>query len=242
MNPYKVLGVSESASEEEIKKAYRALSRKYHPDANINNPNKAEAEEKFKEVQQAYELIMDMREKGYSYSESGRSGTGGYSGYGNGDYRGGFGFGGFDFGGFDFGGFSGGQRTYQTASDERSMHLKAAANYINSGHYREALNVLSGIDDRDGQWYYFAALASMGLGNNVQAMELARTACSLEPGNATYRSLLSRLESGGNWYRQMQTPYGTEMVSGDNLCLRLCLLNLACNLCCGGGGLWYGGC
>ena len=54
-DPYSVLGVSRDASEEDIKKAYRRLSRKYHPDANINNPNKAEAEAKFKEVQQAYQ-------------------------------------------------------------------------------------------------------------------------------------------------------------------------------------------
>ena len=47
-------GVSRDASMDEIKKAYRTLSRKYHPDANINNPNKDQAEEKFKQVQQAY--------------------------------------------------------------------------------------------------------------------------------------------------------------------------------------------
>ena len=45
---YEVLGIAKGASEDEIKKAYRTLSRKYHPDANINNPNKAQAEEKFK--------------------------------------------------------------------------------------------------------------------------------------------------------------------------------------------------
>ena len=62
MDPYQVLGVTRGASDEEIKKAYRNLSRKYHPDANVNNPNKAQAEEKFKEVQQAYDQIMKEKQ------------------------------------------------------------------------------------------------------------------------------------------------------------------------------------
>ena len=56
-DPYQILGVSRDASDDEIKKAYRTLSRKYHPDANINNPNKDQAEAKFKEVQQAYQQM-----------------------------------------------------------------------------------------------------------------------------------------------------------------------------------------
>ncbi|MCR5789407.1 MAG: J domain-containing protein [Lachnospiraceae bacterium] len=244
MNPYSVLGVSENASDEEIKKAYRALSRRYHPDANINNPNKDQAEEKFKQVQQAYEQIMDMREKGYSYSDYSRQTAGSSSSGGYGRTTGGFDFGGFDFGGFgfDFGSFAGnGPRTRQAATDERGVHMRAAANYINSGHYREALHVLDEINDRDGQWYYFAALSHAGMGNNVQALDYVRTACRLEPGNMTYQTLLNRLQSGGSWYRDMQSPYGNTAMQGNNLCLRLCLLNLVCNLCCGGGGMCYGG-
>ena len=61
-DPYSLLGVDRNASDDEVKKAYRRLSRKYHPDANINNPHKEEAEAKFKEVQQAYQQIMDERE------------------------------------------------------------------------------------------------------------------------------------------------------------------------------------
>ena len=63
-DPYSILGVSRDASDEDIKKAYRKLSRIYHPDANINNPNKDQAEAKFKEIQQAYQQIMKEKEMG----------------------------------------------------------------------------------------------------------------------------------------------------------------------------------
>ena len=66
LDPYSVLGVSRDASMDDIKKAYRKLSRKYHPDANINNPNKEQAEEMFKQVQQAYDQIVREREQGTS--------------------------------------------------------------------------------------------------------------------------------------------------------------------------------
>ncbi len=65
-NPYDVLGISSNASDDEVKKAYRELSRKYHPDANVNNPLADLAVEKFKEVQEAYDTIMKEREQGGS--------------------------------------------------------------------------------------------------------------------------------------------------------------------------------
>ena len=70
MNPYEVLGVSRNASLEEIKKAYRELSRKYHPDSYEGNPLSSLAEEKFKQVQEAYDAIMREKNSGYNYSDS----------------------------------------------------------------------------------------------------------------------------------------------------------------------------
>ena len=120
LDPYSVLGVPRSATDDEVKKAYRRLSRKYHPDANINNPNKDQAEEKFKQVQQAYEQIMKEREYGYDSAENSYGGFGGFGGYG------------------------GGQRS-STYQDEEELRRQAAANYVQSGHYQEALNVLSSL-------------------------------------------------------------------------------------------------
>ena len=83
MNPYQILGISPSASDDEVKKAYRTLSKKYHPDANIGNPHQAEYTEKFKEVQNAYKTIMDERKKGFRQQSYGSQTTGGYQYHGN---------------------------------------------------------------------------------------------------------------------------------------------------------------
>ncbi len=70
-DPYSVLGVSPNASDEEVKKAYRELARKYHPDNYLNNPLADLAEEKMKEINEAYDTITKQRSGGYSGSSSG---------------------------------------------------------------------------------------------------------------------------------------------------------------------------
>ena len=77
---YEVLGVSKSASADEIKKAYRKLAIKYHPD---KNPGDKEAEEKFKEAAEAYEVLSDADKKA-RYDQFGHAGVGGAAGGGYG--------------------------------------------------------------------------------------------------------------------------------------------------------------
>ena len=109
---YTILGVSQDATDEEIKKAYRRLSKKYHPDANLNQPEYAER--KFKEIQEAYKKIMDFRKYGASggnpYGNPYQGGQSSYGGYGN--------------------------------AGTGSAEMTAAYNYLRAGHYREALQVL----------------------------------------------------------------------------------------------------
>lgn len=227
-DPYRVLGVSRDASDEEIKKAYRRLSRQYHPDSNVNNPNKDAAEEKFKEIQAAYDQIMN--EKSGKYSGQNSYG-GGYGSSGSGNPF-------EDFG--DFWGFGGygqqQQRQQQTYTSEKDRYMQAAANYINSGHYREALNVLNQIKDREARWYYLSGYANYGTGNNGLALEHAKRAVQMEPYNGSYQDLVNMIESGGNWYESRRRPYGQTTMSSGDCCTRLCIANLVLNLCCGSGG------
>lgn len=221
-DPYQILGITRNASEEEIKKAYRTLSRKYHPDANINNPNKEAAEAKFKEIQQAYQQIMKERTQGYSDP------------YGNPNSSGSDPFGNF------WGGFWGYENSRQQTKEEdtTSQHFRAAMNYINNGYYNEALNVLQTIKERNAMWYYYSAYANLGLRNNVTALEHAKMAVQLEPSNLDYQNLLDRIQSGGNWYQTRKNPYEGSIFGGDDICCKLCLANMACNTCCGGRIFW----
>ena len=213
VDPYKVLEVSPAASDEEVKRAYRVLSRKYHPDANINNPDKKQAEEKFKEIQQAYQNIMNERE---SVGGQGRWDSG-------------------------FEEFSNRQFYRNAESDAYQMHLRAAANYIQNGYFKEADNVLKQMEDRTGGWYYLSAVANAGMGNNIMALEHAKTAALLEPGNLQYRQLVAQLEAGGDWYQEMQNPYQMYHADAGDCCMQICYTSVLCNLCCGSSYYCNGG-
>lgn len=83
-NPYEVLGIKEGASEEEIKKAYREQVKKYHPDQYHNNPLSKLAEEKLREVNEAYDYLT--KNSGVKDTSSYRSGTGNWESQGDGDF------------------------------------------------------------------------------------------------------------------------------------------------------------
>ena len=241
-DPYKVLGIERDASDEEIKKAYRTLSKKYHPDANINNPNKEKAEEMFKLVQEAYQQIIYERQHPYSTSGnygstgSGSSGSsyagGGYAGQNGGQFYTNW----EDFFNDFFAGAYGGQyhQSYnQGMSSDYERYMNAAASYINNRHYNEALNVLNNVQDHSALWYYYSAIANAGLGNHAQALEYATTAASMEPNNYSYQNLVTQLSGGSGRYQQRQNNYVQPYDTGA-WCIRLCLINAFLNLCCGG--------
>lgn len=199
MDPYKVLGIERTASEQEIKKAYRSLSRKYHPDANVGKPNAKSYEEKFKQIQEAYSMIMDEKQgKSSSYS---------HASYGS-------------------------DSAYRSESD---TYINSAISFIQNGRFTEALRVLQDIapEKRNGKWYYVFAIANAGSGNNMAALQAAKRATELEPGNYEYQKLYAQLQNSGFSYQNMQQPYMQYGNYSDSGCLRCCLANILLNLFCG---------
>lgn len=211
-DPYKVLGLSPDASDEDVKRAYRRLAKKYHPDL---NPGDQEAARKMQEVNAAYEQIKNP-EKGYQQPGNGYSS--GYGGY-------------YD----PFGGYR--QQQSYTGSQTGDSYQQAAYNYIRYGRWQEALNALQNSSERNARWYYLSALANDGLGNQVTALEHIRKAVSMEPDNMEYVSALNQIERGGYAYRQRTGNFQGFTMGGDP-CTNLCLCYLFNLFCCGGRGFF----
>ena len=210
-DPYKVLGVSPDASDDEIKRAYRKLAKKYHPDV---NPGDAEAARKMQEINAAYEQIKNP-EKVHSTGGSGSRGHGSY--------------------GYDpFGGawqqYQRQQYQQQAGSDS---YQQAAEQYIRFRRFAEALNALDNSTKRDARWYYLSALANDGMGNRATALEHIKRAVSMEPDNREYLHVLSIMEQGESVYRQQAGSYGTFRM-GRSALSSLCLCYLAQMFCCRG--------
>jgi len=209
-DPYKVLGISPDASDEEIKKAYRKLAKKYHPDLNPGDPVAAK---KMQQVNAAYEQIKNPEK-----AQPNPGSQGSYGGYGYDPFGGAW------------------QRTYQQQSSG-DQYLRSAAQYIRFGRYREALNVLENCTEKTARWYYLSALANDGLGNQVTALEHIRRAVSMEPDNYEYIEALNQIENGGAAYRRQAGNFrGFTMGASPFASLCLCYL---CNLFCCGGRFFF---
>ena len=177
MDPYKVLGVSPSASDDEVKRAYRDLARKYHPDNYVDNPLADLAKEKMQEINDAYDTIMKQRQNGGA-SSSGQSYTqqGGYSG--------------------SYGGYSG----------TNAGIYNQVRNAINVGNIGMAEELLSRISQRDAEWHYLRAAVCYRKGWFDEAMQEINQACTMAPNNTEYRRMQSMLSNSSAYggYRPMQ--------------------------------------
>ena len=202
-DPYSVLGISSKATDEEVKKAYREMVRKYHPDNYHNNPLADLAQEKMKEVNEAYNNIMQIREGGGSY----RPGAGNSANYG-GNYRPGTGSSG------NYGG------------SPEGVRVRSA---INSGDTNLAEELLKTFPERNAEWNFLMGSVCYRKGWLNDALGYFQTAVNMEPNNNEYRQALSVMNQGGHAYR----PFGNGPLQnqGCDAC-DCCTAMLCMNMCC----------
>ncbi|MGE4353470.1 MAG: DnaJ domain-containing protein [Oscillospiraceae bacterium] len=206
-DPYRVLGISHDASDEEIKKAYRQLAKKYHPDLHPGDP---EAQKRMNEINAAYDQIKNPQQN-----------TGFAGNYGQNQYnQNAYGYGGYGSYG-------------QSAAENEVSGIRAAENYIRVGYFAQAINALDSVaqNDKNARWYYLSAFASFQLGNRIRALEHARQAVSMEPGNYNYQQLLDVIQNGGNTYQNMGHGFSINTGGFGSLCMSLLLARLFCMLC-----------
>lgn len=240
-DPYKVLGISEGASKEEIKKAYRRKAKEYHPDLHPDDPAAAA---KMNEVNEAYDMLnnpekyrkQEQQRNKYQRQESQQGyGQQGYNQQGynqqGGWYSGGFGY--YDFEDlFGFGRNEQPQRPTTEAGD--SSDIRQAIDLINMGQYQYANQTLNSIvsNERNARWFYLSALANHGLKNDMLAEEQIRKAIQMDPNNMIYQRTLRSMSQAGNMYQQAGQEYQQYNMDMGSMCTRFCLTYMFCMFCC----------
>ena len=206
-DPYEVLGVSPGASEEEIKRAYRELARKYHPDNYHDNPLADLAQEKMKEINEAYDALT---------KHGGTSSYGGSGSYGGAQYQ-----------------RQAQNQQYRQYSGPNAQTYQQVRILLNSGSIAQAEQLLQGISSRDAEWNFLMGSVCYRKGWMDEANRYIQTAVSMDPGNAEYRQALNYMRSGGAAYRPGGAGMGT--MDGCDCCTNLIIADCCCE--CMGGDL-----
>jgi molecular chaperone DnaJ len=171
-NPYEVLGLKPGAAEEEIKAAYRELVKKYHPDRYQNNPLSDLAEEKMREINEAYETLMSgakgPKNRGGAQYGPGSSRGGGGAGYGSGAYGG---------------------RGGSAGSD--AEEFRQVRQSIDRGDLKDAEARLGRVGTRGAEWYYLFGVLNIRRGWHNEGLQSLQTAVSMDPQNYEYRNTLN---------------------------------------------------
>ena len=152
-DPYQVLGISSTATDDEVKKAYRNLARKYHPDNYHDNPLADLAQERMKEINEAYEEIQAQRKRGTSGSGYGAGASTGYNaGYGT--------------------GYGAGYGAYQSYTGPY-QRVRAA---IQQGNLNLAEELLNAMKDHDAEWNFLKGVLCTRRGWMDEAKRYYQTA------------------------------------------------------------------